>query len=121
MNTKVTLHYLLAILIGASLLISCDDNGTGVEPPPPPAASSDTVTVTDNITEDATWEDGKTYILGGRIAVEASATLIIEGGAVVKGEAGEQANATALLVARGATLNANGSGGCTHHLYFCCR
>lgn len=68
-----------------------------------------TVNVVDNITSDTTWESGKTYILGGRIAVESGATLTIEGGAVVKGEAGTGANATALLVARDATLNANGT------------
>ncbi|WP_138430163.1 hypothetical protein [Fodinibius saliphilus] len=67
------------------------------------------IIVTDNITDDITWEDGKTYILAGRIAVEAGATLTIEGGAVVKGEAGSGTNSTALLVARDATLNANGT------------
>lgn len=68
-----------------------------------------TVRVTDNIGSDTVWEDGITYILGGRITVLAGATLTIEGGAVIKGEAGSGSNSTALLVARGATLNANGS------------
>lgn len=67
------------------------------------------VMVTNNITSDTTWESGKTYILGGRIAVEAGATLTIEEGVIVKGEAGTGANSTALLVARDATLNANGT------------
>jgi len=67
------------------------------------------ITVTDNITSDQTWEDGKTYILGGRIAVEAGATLTIEPGVVVKGEAGSGSNATALLVARDATIEASGT------------
>ncbi|MEL7834150.1 hypothetical protein [Fodinibius sp. Rm-B-1B1-1] len=65
--------------------------------------------ITENITEDTTWEDGKTYVLGGRIIVEPNVTLTIEGGAVVKGEAGSGSNATTLLVARDATLNANGT------------
>jgi hypothetical protein len=68
-----------------------------------------TIRVVDNITSDTTWESGKVYILGGRIAVEAGVTLTIEGGTIVKGEAGTGANATALLVARDATLNANGT------------
>ncbi|MDR9410738.1 MAG: hypothetical protein RI573_17980 [Balneolaceae bacterium] len=67
------------------------------------------VLVSANITSDTTWETGKTYILGGRIAVEAGATLTIQGGVIVKGEAGTGANSTALLVARDATLNANGT------------
>lgn len=67
------------------------------------------VRVTDNITSDQTWEDGKTYILAGRIAVEAGATLTIEPGVIVKGEAGTGSNATALLVARDANIEANGT------------
>jgi hypothetical protein len=65
--------------------------------------------ITDNITEDATWKAGKTYILGGRIAVEAGATLTIEPGTLIKGEAGQEANASALIVARDATIQANGT------------
>ncbi|MDZ7758025.1 MAG: hypothetical protein U5K35_16615 [Rhodohalobacter sp.] len=64
--------------------------------------------VTENIDGDVRWETGNTYILGGRITVLAGATLTIEPGVVVKGEAGSQSNATALLVARDGTLNANG-------------
>ncbi len=68
-----------------------------------------TITVASNITSDETWETGKTYILAGRIAVEDGATLTIEPGTVIKGEAGTGSNATALLIARGATLNAVGT------------
>lgn len=68
-----------------------------------------TVMVTSNITSNETWETGKTYILGDRIAVESGATLTIQPGVVVKGEAGTGANATALIVARGAMLNAVGT------------
>ena len=62
-----------------------------------------------NISGDVTWETGKTYILGGRITVLDGATLNIQPGVVVKGEAGTGSNATALLVARGGTLNAAGT------------
>ena len=65
--------------------------------------------VNSNITEDVTWKSGKIYILETRIAVEAGATLTIEPGVIVKGEAGTGANATALLVARGARLMAEGT------------
>jgi len=67
------------------------------------------VLLTENITEDVTWTKNVTYILGGRITVEAGATLTIEPGTVIKGEAGTQANATALLVARGAKIMAEGT------------
>lgn len=68
-----------------------------------------TITVSSNISADATWETGKTYILAGRITVLDGATLTIQPGVVVKGQAGTGANATALMVARGGKLNAVGT------------
>lgn len=68
-----------------------------------------TVRVTSNITSDVTWTADKCYVLGGRIAVEAGATLTIEPGTLIKGEAGTGANATALLIARDAKLMAKGT------------
>lgn len=65
--------------------------------------------VTSNITENTTWETGKVYILKSRIAVVSGAILTIQKGVVVKGEAGTGANATALLIARGAKLMAEGT------------
>ena len=72
-------------------------------------ATEDQVLVSTNITSDVTWTADKEYLLGGRISVTDGATLTIEAGTVIKGEAGTGANATALLVARGAKLNANGT------------
>lgn len=67
------------------------------------------IRVADNITANQTWETGKTYVLGGRITVTSGTELTIQPGVVVKGEAGSGANATALVIARGATINAVGS------------
>lgn len=65
--------------------------------------------VSSNITSNTTWETGKVYVLTSRIAVTNGATLTIQPGVVVKGEAGTGANATALIVARGSKLNAEGT------------
>ncbi len=65
--------------------------------------------ISGNITEDATWETGKVYILQSRIAVVDGVTLTIEPGVIVKGEAGTGVNATALLIAQGAKLMAEGT------------
>src|SRR5690606_25930540 len=65
--------------------------------------------VTTNISSNTTWTADKTYVLGGRITVLNGATLTIEPGTVIKGEAGTGANATALLVARGGKLIAEGT------------
>lgn len=67
------------------------------------------ITISSNITADATWETGKTYILAGRIAVQEGVTLTVEPGVVVKGEAGTEANATALIITRGAKIMAEGT------------
>ena len=68
-----------------------------------------TISVPNNITENTTWQTGKIYILEGRIAVTDGVTLTIEPGVIVKGNAGSGSNATALLVARGGKLIAEGT------------
>jgi hypothetical protein len=67
------------------------------------------VIISSNIKTNTTWTKDKTWILGGRIAVEAGATLTIEAGTIIKGQAGTGANATALIIARGAKLDAQGT------------
>lgn len=68
----------------------------------------DVIRLTGEITSDQTWTSDKTYILGGRITVVDGVTLTIQPGTIIKGEAGTGANATALLIARGGTLLAEG-------------
>lgn len=70
---------------------------------------SGNIIVSDNITSDETWTNDNIYQLGGRIAVEDGATLTIEPGTIIKGEAGTGPNATALIIARGGKLNAVGT------------
>lgn len=67
------------------------------------------VVLTSNITQNTTWTSDKVYVLGGRITVVDGVTLTIEAGTIVKGQAGTGANATALLIARGAKLVAEGT------------
>ncbi|MBN2481007.1 MAG: hypothetical protein JXB19_04650 [Bacteroidales bacterium] len=65
--------------------------------------------VTGNITQNTTWETGKVYLLESRVSVLNGVTLTIEPGVIVKGQAGTGPNATALLIARGGTLMAEGT------------
>jgi hypothetical protein len=67
------------------------------------------VVVTSNITTNTTWDSKKIWILGGRITVTSGATLTIEAGTIIKGEAGQEAAATCLLIARGGKINATGT------------
>ena len=65
--------------------------------------------ISSNISENTTWTADKVYQLGGRITVLDGVTLTIEPGTIIKGEAGTGANATALLIARGGKLMAEGT------------
>ena len=73
------------------------------------APAENEVVVTENITANTTWTADKVWILGSRIAVTSGVTLTIEPGTVIKGQAGTGANATALIIARGAKINAVGT------------
>jgi hypothetical protein len=98
---KNSMNVLLTLAIFAILTTSCTED--------PPPAEEDDLTISENISENTTWETGNVYQLGGRIAVMDGVTLTIEPGVIIKGEAGTGSNATALLIARGATLIAEGT------------
>lgn len=106
MMKKISFNYLLALMavVSLSMFSACndDDNNDGGD-------EQDENIVSANITENTTWETGKVYILGGRISVVNGVTLTIQPGVIVKGQAGTGSNATALLIARGGKLMAEGT------------
>ena len=55
------------------------------------------------------WTKDKTYIIGGKIVVQDGATLSIEAGTLIKALPGTGNDATAIVVARGGTINAVGT------------
>ncbi|MDX1651109.1 MAG: hypothetical protein R3277_01370 [Brumimicrobium sp.] len=83
------------------------DDGSCIYPETP--ADESTVLVSSNITSSTTWTSDKVYILTTRVAVTSGATLTIEPGTVIKGEVGTGSNATALIIARGAKIMAEGT------------
>jgi hypothetical protein len=104
---KANLKTIAALLASALIFVACEED----TPPPPPPPSGNTV-VTQNITTNTQWTSDKVYELAGRITVTAGATLTIECGTIIKGQAGTGANATALLVARGGKIMAEGTASC---------
>jgi hypothetical protein len=56
-----------------------------------------------------TWLARNTYILNGKIYVNDGQTLTIEAGTVIKGQTGQAEDASALIVARGGRIIANGT------------
>jgi hypothetical protein len=100
---KKHLSLLFAITLGL-FLTACDDDNNTDDP-----IDTGNVIVTENINTNTTWTKDNVYQLAGRITVINGATLTIEAGTIIKGEAGTGANATALLVARGGKLMAEGT------------
>lgn len=62
-----------------------------------------------NITTNTVWTRDKIYELSGRITVVDGVNLFIEAGTIIKGQTGTGANASALLIARGAKIVAVGN------------
>lgn len=71
--------------------------------------STPVVIVRGDIEENTTWTADNIYQLDTRVTVLDGVTLTINPGTVIKGNEGQAAAATALLVARGGTLNAVGT------------
>jgi hypothetical protein len=68
-----------------------------------------TITVTGEITENTTWTRNNIYLLGGKVVVGVGVTLTIDPGTIIKGKAGQGSLASALIVQRGAKINAVGT------------
>jgi len=70
------------------------------------------VTVTDaSIVGNVTWSSDTVYVLSGFVFVDNGEALTIPAGTVVKGMPGQGVNASALVVARGGKIYANGTAG----------
>ena len=96
----------LSILAVAAVTFASCEPSIPVDPNP---GDNKTKVISENVTANQTWYADTVYQLGRRITVTAGATLTIEPGTVIKGEAGTGANATALLIARGGKLMAEGT------------
>lgn len=69
----------------------------------------DVVVVSGLIDADQTWTSDNIYELAGRVIVKPEVTLTIEAGTIVKGREGSGISASALMIPRGAKLNAIGT------------
>ncbi len=65
--------------------------------------------VSGSITADVTWKKDVVYILKGKVSVESGATLTIEPGTIIKGAEGVETEASALVIARGSKIHAEGT------------
>nr|WP_321234554.1 hypothetical protein [uncultured Psychroserpens sp.] len=89
------------IIEETTIINNGNGNGNGEDCP--------TVSVTGAITENTTWTNDNIYQLNQKVVVDNGATLTIEAGTIIKGTPGTGSLASALIVARGAKINATGT------------
>lgn len=107
---KVTSKFLFSLLLTGSMLgfSSCeDDKGDPITQEP----AGEEIVITEGAagTGTVTWTAKNTYVLDGFVFVNEGQTLTIEPGTVIKGMPGEGENASALIVARGGRIMAEGT------------
>ncbi|RJE75730.1 hypothetical protein [Reichenbachiella sp. MSK19-1] len=106
---KKLLSLLMMAGVMASMISCSEDDGGSIDGDGDGDGVDGNVLVEANISADETWTSDNVYELGGRITVLDGATLTIEAGTIIKGQAGTGSNATALMVARGGMLMAEGT------------
>lgn len=130
MKTLLKRSFLPLLVCGLALgLAACDDNNpidcttspndpSCVEPIDFGSTVYDTtgtvITITDNgdgvaLPGTVRWTSAFTYVLDGRVVVNEGQVLTIDAGTVVQGRDGTGANASVLIVARGAQIVARGT------------
>ena len=102
-KTTKTIKLLAYIFIGG-LFAACSSD-SAVDTPTPVVPT----TYSGDIAEDVTWTSDNIYTLDGRVMVVDGVTLTIEAGTVIKGAPGTGADASALIIARGGKIMANGN------------
>jgi len=102
---------LSAAVIASMLAASCSDDDDIIGDDPNNGNEDGVITVSGTLEGENDWSKDNIYILDGKVVVGAGATLNIEAGTIVKGEEGSNTQASALIVARDATINANGTAG----------
>jgi hypothetical protein len=89
------------IIIEETTIIVNDPGNGGADCP--------VVAVTGEIADGTVWTNDNIYQLNQKVVVPSGATLTINPGTIIKGSSGTGSLASALIVARGGTLNANGT------------
>ena len=104
-RSMVMMKHLVCSLSLLALLSGCsEEESTSTETADTGTPVATEVTVSSDITADTTWASGSIVTLSALIVVTGNATLTIEPGVVVKGD-----NGSALVISRGAKLNAAGT------------
>lgn len=93
------------LAVAALAITSCDPDDDATNGPDPMGNNE----ISGVISTDMTLTNDRVWNLNGRTTVTSGATLTIEPGTIIKGFAGQGANASVLIIARGASIEANGT------------
>lgn len=120
MKIKSTLTMALAISLTAGVFTACKKE-KGCTDPTATNYNSDAeeddgsctyeteATKSGTLSADEHWTADKIYFLNGRVIVPSGVTLTIDPGTIIKGIQGQDANASALIIARGGKIMAEGN------------
>jgi len=97
----------LILMMGSLVLTSCDDDDDETPPSTTPAPAQNVLS--GEMTGDMELDASLVYTLSGRLVVSDGTTLTIPAGTIIKAEAGRGALASALIVARGGKIMAEGT------------
>ncbi len=109
----------IGLAAGAAFISSCNTNEGCTDPTASNYSADadkddgscvyDAATKTGTLAADETWDASRVYFLQGRVVVPSGVTLTIEPGAIIKGKQGTGTNASALIVAKGGRIIADGT------------
>ena len=124
MKNQISKFILTSLIVSAQMLTSCtSDPETIIET----VVVTETVTVTTTVPtttptsktvgtggityiDDAqAWTNDRIWILNGKVVVRSGGSLTIEAGTIIKAQNGQGVEATALVIAAGASINAIGT------------
>ncbi len=106
--TMKKIFTLTMVLAVAALAPSCIESSVA---PVVNTPVTENVVVTGTIGQNTTWTADRIYELANKVVVAEGVTLTIEAGTIIKGRAGSGSLATALIVARGGKIMAEGTAG----------
>ncbi len=107
---RIYYHVVFALFAGATIVSSCTkDNTTTPTQPNNTNNTTKDIYATAEGTGTVTWHKDTVYVLRGFIFVNDGDVLTIEKGTVIKGQPGQGAGASALIIARGAKIMAEGT------------
>lgn len=95
---------LLMFAFALTFLSSC-----GPETPPEPTPVPDPQSVSGEITSNTTWTSDRIWIINQKVVVKSGVTLTIQPGTIIKGNTGSGSLASAIVIARGGKIMAEGT------------